>query len=373
MSAAMDNTISSGPGPSSGGAATIGRDAPETYGNPDNWGRTEVATRLGRGIDFGSTHVLAVERNEDGHCVCRTDRNAFLKLPPDVSMKPAMLTQLDVPYAEWKDRLWVLGDASYNLANLYVGNTVQRPTANGFLDPHDRDGHTMTRCLIERLVPAPRAHGEPVCFSMPSTPIDQRVDRAAHRAILADIFYRLGYSAYSLDEGHAVVYSEFMGQGFTGIGISCGGGVSDVCVSWQARPVTSHSVARGGDWIDGRIAEVLGIDRERARALKQGDVDLRAPRNREEVAIALCYRMYVGYLLSTLRKSFDGAENLPRFDAPLEIAVAGGASLARGFVDLMTEELRKFEFPVPIGNVRLASDPLSAVARGCLMAASLAD
>ncbi len=71
--------------------------------------------------------------------------------------------------------------------------------------------------------------------------------------------------------------------------------------------------------------------------------------------------------MARLSRSTD----LPKFTAPIPIVISGGTSRAEGFIEAFTRSLRAAEFPLQIKEVRPAKDPLRAVARGCLLSASL--
>jgi hypothetical protein len=43
--------------------------------------------------------------------------------------------------------------------------------------------------------------------------------------------------------------------------------------------------------------------------------------------------------------------------------------MVNGFVEVVTDELAKVDFPIPIREVRRADDPLRSAAKGCLVAA----
>jgi len=45
--------------------------------------------------------------------------------------------------------------------------------------------------------------------------------------------------------------------------------------------------------------------------------------------------------------------------------------LAKGFNGKIEEALKTIELPIKIGEIRRASDPMTAVANGCLLAAQL--
>src|SRR5204863_131422 len=103
------------------------------------------------------------------------------------------------------------------------------------------------------------------------------------------------YKTSHILEGHAVTFAELGDEDFTGIGISCGGGMFNVCVAYKSMPALSFSSSRSGDWVDMNVAQVLGIKPEKAAMLKEQGVDLVAPKNREEDAIAIYYRNLIQY------------------------------------------------------------------------------
>ena len=55
-------------------------------------------------------------------------------------------------------------------------------------------------------------------------------------------------------EGLAVVFGELADSNFSGIGISCGSGLCNVCLAVLSVPVISFSVPKAGDFIDSQAA-----------------------------------------------------------------------------------------------------------------------
>ena len=78
---------------------------------------TNVA--LGRGLDVGTANLLSATQDAAGEIVVKRERNAFLEIPAEFAGNRDMLTKLNVPYVSFQNRLYVLGDASFNLANLF--------------------------------------------------------------------------------------------------------------------------------------------------------------------------------------------------------------------------------------------------------------
>ncbi len=332
----------------------------------------ETNVTLGRGLDVGTANLLAATQDANGEIVVRRERNAFLEIPASFAGNMDMLTRLNVPYVAHRDKLYVLGDASFDLANMF-GHEVRRPMQDGFLSPVEQDAIPMIRFIVERLLGQPRAEGEPVYFCIPAPSIDKDNDTVYHEGIVSSIIKKLGYVPHPMNEAHAIVYSELAEHDFTGIGVSCGGGMFNVCVAYKTIPAVTFSVARGGDWIDSSVSKVMGIPRTRATAIKEGDVNLMEPRTREEEAVVLYYRNLIQYVLTNLKQRFLLARDVPQFTDPVEVVVAGGTSLVGGFVEVFAEEIQKIEFPLQIAGVRRGEDAIASVVRGCLIAAALSE
>jgi len=325
----------------------------------------------GKGLDVGTANLLSACQRRGGQVVVKRERNMFLEVPANVQRNRSMLTRLNVPYVSYRDRLFVLGDASFSLANMF-GQEVRRPMMDGFLSPREQDAIPMLRFIVERLLGTRTVENEPVYFCVPAPSIDRANDTVYHQGVVDSLLRKLGYSPQPINEGQAIVYSELAAQDFTGIGISCGGGMFNVCVAYKTIPAVTFSVCRGGDWIDEHVANVMGIPRTRATDLKESEgLNLMEPRNREEEAVVLYYRNLIEYVLRNLAQRFALARDVPSFTAPVEIVLAGGTSLVGGFVEVFSQELKKVEFPLRVSAVRRADDALTSVVRGCLIAAAL--
>ena len=82
-------------------------------------------------------------------------------------------------------------------------------------------------------------------------------------------------------------------------------------------------------------------------------------------------RNLIEYVLKNLAERFRVAQDVPSFTDPVEIVVAGGTSMVGGFVEVFADELKKVDFPLRVRSIRRAKEPLTSVARGCLIAAAL--
>jgi len=88
-------------------------------------------------------------------------------------------------------------------------------------------------------------------------------------------------------------------------------------------------------------------------------------------AVSAYYDRLIDYTTKQLAFALKNHKSLPKFKNPLTIVIAGGTSQAKGYVELFDQKLKNNNFPVEIKEVRHASDPLHAVAKGCLIASKI--
>ena len=108
----------------------------------------------------------------------------------------------------------------------------------------------------------------------------------------------------------------------------------------------------------------------RIRTIKEESLDLsRAPQNKYESALHVYYDDVVLSLVESLRGALAEAKNMPRIDKPIPIVLSGGTAKPKGFLDKFRQSIERDGFPLEISEIRMAGDPLTATARGCLIAA----
>jgi hypothetical protein len=266
--------------------------------------------------------------------------------------------------------MYVLGDHAFDLANVLNKNT-RRPMKDGLISPKEADALGVMKLLIASILGQPRVPNEVCFYSVPGDPIDSDLSVVYHKDLFDAVLRALGYRPHHIVEGHAIVFAELVEEDFTGIGISCGGGMHNVCVAYKSMPALFFSTSRGGDWIDNNVANVLGIKPAKAALIKEKGVDLMKPKTREEDAIAIYYRNLINYTLTNIKERFLAAENMPSFPDSIAIVFSGGTALAGSFIELVRAVFKEMEFPIPVKELRLASDPLNATAKGALTAALL--
>jgi hypothetical protein len=321
----------------------------------------------GRGLDVGTANLASAIQDKEGNVTIKIQRNAFIDIDADDYTRN-MLTKLNVQYVAINGKMVVVGDPAFELANI-LNRETRRPMKGGVISPNENEAMPIEKLLLETLLGPPNCQDERCYFSVPADPIDADFNVVYHKGVFGGLVKKLGFEPKPLLEGHAVVFSELAEDDFTGIGISCGGGMFNVCVSYKSIPALAFSTARGGDWIDRNVATVLGIKASRATAIKEKGVNLNSPRNREEEAIEIYYRNLISYTLEAIKTRFESSAGMPSFPEPIEIVCAGGTSMIGGFIEVFQDEFQAIKFPIEVKNIRRAEDPLFSVAKGCLVAA----
>jgi hypothetical protein len=330
---------------------------------------TEIA--LGKGLDIGTANLAAAVQNDEGGITVTVERNAFLDIPSDVYSKN-MLTKLKVPYVVHNGKLVVIGEAAFELANVF-GRETRRPMQDGLISPNEIDALPMMKMIISKILGEPRVPGENCYFCVPASSLDVDNNVVYHQGLFESMINKMGFNSHAINEAHAVIFAELSESDFTGIGLSFGGGMANACVAYKSIPCLSFSVARGGDWIDKNVAKVLGVPRSKAAYIKERGIDVRDPKSREEEAVAIYYRSLINYVLTNIKARFESGQNMPSFNTPIDIACAGGTSLIGGFIEIFREEFAKIDFPIPVGRIFRSEEALTAVAKGCLVAAAIGE
>lgn len=329
-------------------------------------GVVNTGIALGRGLDVGTANLVSSNQDNAGNVNLKIQRNAFIDIDCDDYTRN-MLTRLGVQYVVVNNRMVVVGDPAFELANIFNRNT-RRPMKDGMISPDESDALPIEKMLLETLLGQPQQPGEVCYFSVPAEPIDADLNVVYHQGVFGGLIKGLGYDPKPLVEGHAVVFSELAEDDFTGIGISCGGGMFNVCVAYKSIPALSFSTTRGGDWIDRNVAGVLGISSSRACGMKEKGIDLANPQGREEEAVEIYYRNLIAYTLKNIKERFECSSSMPKFPDPVSIVCSGGTSMIGGFIDVFRQEFDKIQFPIEIKEIRHAEDPLYSVSKGCLVA-----
>ena len=319
------------------------------------------------GLDIGTSRIVVANGTESKDT--RSELNAFVSVPTS-EMAENMLRQRNMVYERNCKSLYVYGNDSDFFAS-FLDTDARRPMQGGLLNPQEEMSKQIIQSVIKRLIP-PTRKGEALCFSVPGKGEGANGNLVYHEAVLKSFLQSYGYNAKAINEGQAVVFSELQEENFTGIGISFGGGMCNVSVSFMAMPMITFSIPKSGDYIDRNVAEVMGErNTTKVRIYKEENLDLfREPKDELSSALHIFYQDVLQTLIERLRAEFKRSSQLPKVDRPMPIVLSGGTAKPMGFLHKFESVLKAGgEFPIQISDVRMAKDPLTSTAKGCYIAA----
>ena len=320
------------------------------------------------GLDVGTSRLVLASGAAD-RVKAKAELNAFIAVPYS-KFTENILKQNKVTYQlNGGTTLQVYGNEAARFANVF-NTEVRRPMNGGTLNPAEEYSMSVMQAIIQQLVRKTK-NNETMRFSVPGAlRNDGSPNLVYHEAMLRDLLNSMGYNSKGINEGLAVVFAELEKENFSGIGISCGGGMCNVALAFMSIPVMTFSMNKAGDYIDRNVANVTGELPTRIRLIKEESLDLsRQPQNKYESALHIYYDDVILSLVESLRGSLAEQKNLPRIDKPIPIVLSGGTAKPKGFVDKVRQAVERDGFPLEISEIRMADDPLTATARGCLIAA----
>jgi len=325
-------------------------------------------TVLGRGLDIGTMNILAAKQEDNGSISTKRIRDVFLDLPPSAKR---MLKLTGIDFIERDDEILIIGDAALETANVF-GKEPRRPLAGGLISAQEPDSLEVLATIIKGVLGEPSDTNEVCYYSVPARPMDApERDVIYHQGVLERIINECGYDAFPSNEAMAIIFAETAKEGFSGIGISFGSGMSNVALAVNTLEGLSFSVARGGDWIDNGAANSVGSTKARICTLKEAGVDLNNPTDREQEAICFYYKHLVEYVLDQIANRFKQLQGQFALPKAIPIVIGGGTSQAGGFVEFFSKvfEKKRAKFPIEVSEIRHADDPLAVVAHGLLVLA----
>jgi hypothetical protein len=319
------------------------------------------------GLDVGTSRIVVARFTEKKYTY-ESQLNAFLALPYS-KLAESLLQREKVFHEVRGSDLVVMGNDAQKFAEVFHVD-MRRPMKNGTLNPQEPHSLSVVRSIIARLTGKAATENQKILFSVPAPLPDGDVGIPYHEASIQQALRELGYEAKAISEGLAVIFGELGDSNFTGIGISCGSGLCNVCLSVLSVPVISFSVPKAGDFVDAQAALVTGDLATRMRIYKEQSFRLNGfTADRVQNALTVYYHEMIGNLVRSLREQISATQRMPKLEHPIPLVLSGGTSMPRGFVDYFTKTLRDNELPVRLSEIRMSADPLHATARGALMAA----
>lgn len=325
------------------------------------------------GIDIGTNSIIAGISEDGGDPVFKNQRDCFYRIVPKTAVnKNAIKLSLDkrkVSYVEDEDGSFVvIGQDSLDIA-IERNDIAIRPMEKGVISPKDKASLPMLKYIIESLIGKGKK-GDKCVYSVPSPPVDGNFDVLYHRELMGIYIKQMGFEATAINEAFSVALSELIESGLSGMVVTYGAGLCNFLISHDGDPLIQSAVQRSGDHVDQSVATALDISPSLVQMEKEAGTDLYNPTTKIGEAIAVYYQSVLSYTIQKISNELKRREKeLPRFRDPMPIVLAGGLTLATGFVKMFKESIESIDFPIKVGEIKLAENPMLSVANGALLAA----
>ena len=330
-----------------------------------------------KGLDVGTSYIV-LSSESDGNIHYKDFRDAFYVIKPTTPVATKMIEKGLAGKTFIKDSdgsFIILGKDAIEKA-IERNDNAKRPMSRGVVSVKEKDAKRVLAFILKEVAGQASEQNEKLVFCVPAQPVDQEdedFDVGYHEDVVKSILAECGYDARAINEAEALCYAELSEEDYTGIGVSCGAGMTNVCVMLNGEPTVVFSTTKSGDWIDRMTAIATGEKDSVVQAEKEGGNFIIGEDHDNPVlsAVSSYYDRLIDYTTKQLSFALSSHKSLPKFKNPLTIVVAGGTSQASGYLEKFTEKLSENNFPLPIKIVRHSSDPLHSVSKGCLIAAKV--
>jgi hypothetical protein len=332
---------------------------------------------MGKGLDVGTSYIVLSQDSASG-VVYKDFRDAFYIIKPTTPVATKMIEKGLSGKVFIKDSdgsFIILGKDAIEKA-IERNDNAKRPMSKGVVSAKEKDAKRVLAFILKEVTGKASEQNEKLVFCVPAQPVDQEdedFDVGYHEDVVKAILGECGYDAKAINEAEALCYAELGDEDYTGIAVSCGAGMTNVCVMLNGEPTVVFSTTKSGDWVDRMSAIATGEKDSVVQAEKEGGGFVIGEHNDNPVlsAVSSYYERLIDYTTKQLTAALSDHKSLPKFKNPLTVVVAGGTSQAKGYIENFTNKLLENGFPLSIKVVKHASDPLHAVSKGCLIAAKV--
>lgn len=327
------------------------------------------------GLDIGTNMLVAGISEGEGDPTFKNQRDCFYRITPKTAVnKNSIKMSLDkrqVSYVEDEDGSFiVVGQDALDIA-VERNDVAERPMVKGVISPKDKASLPMLKYIIESLI-GKGQKGDKCVYSIPSAPVDENFDILYHKEMLKLYINKMGFEATSINEAFAVALSELIESGLTGAIFTYGAGLCNFSIIHEGDPLVQLAIQRSGDYVDSSVAVALDVSPSLVQMEKEAGTDLYNTTTKIMEAVSVYYSSVINYTLKRIVHELNKRKKeLPMFKDPMPVVLAGGLTLATGFVKMFDETVRSIDFPIKIGEVRRAENPMMSVAQGALLAAMM--
>lgn len=332
------------------------------------------------GYDVGTMFCQCAKTSTDGKISISNVRNAFVEVPGGQDIEE-ILARNGWQWVKDGKSYYVVGEDSLQVAKLFPGKVeLRRPLQDGVLNRNEEKKNIILAKIIEDQCGKAPDQKSVVCTCISSPCVDiEYADNTFHAARLKGMFARMGWNVKIIEEGLAVILSERPttkdADGkeipYSGMGISFGAGRANCVLAYKGMQILGMSVQRSGDWIDKQVSQQTGVPISQVMTKKENILDLTKDEYDDDVLFALSayYDAMLKYVLNNFASKLKDVKT--EFSYPIDIVVAGGTSMPKGFENRVEKIVRSLQMPFSINKVTKSASPRNSVVSGLLTQAEI--
>ena len=311
------------------------------------------------GLDLGTTQFRSL-RLADDELIGRQCRTVYLALS-DTASHRRLLEQSGATYASCGNDLVLFGGLALEWADI-LNLTAVPLLPGGRVPQSDPVARQILTLMIDAVLPTAQRQGDVCCLTVPGGHDIHQNDLPYDVRLFQQLVALRGYQPKLISPGHAIVLAELSMASFSGIGISFGSGNCQIGVIHCGRELASCSFNEylSEQFEDHFESSGLNAEQETNPAARK----LRAARD----------QLLARDLTETLTAARDELEKqgVARWLVqPTHVVCTGRPTTEPGFAQLLGQVWSSLEWPMQVGQLRVTTDAIYSIARGCLIQSRL--
>lgn len=200
------------------------------------------------GLDVGTSFIV-LSKEVDGNIQYKDFRDAFYVIKPTTPVATKMIEKglANKVFIKDSDGSFILLGKDAIEKAIERNDTAKRPMYRGVVSAKEKDAKKILAFILKEVVGQASEPGEKLVFCIPAQPVDQDgddFDVGYHEDVVKTVLSECGYDAKSINEAEALCYAELENDDYTGIAISCGAGMTNVCVMLNGEPTVTFSTTK---------------------------------------------------------------------------------------------------------------------------------
>jgi actin-like ATPase involved in cell morphogenesis len=209
---------------------------------------------MAAGLDVGTSYIV-LSKDNSGNVTYKDFRDAFYVIKPTTPVATKMIEKglSGKVFIKDSDGAFILLGKDAIEKAIERNDTAKRPMYKGVVSAKEKDAKRVLAFILKEVAGQASEPNEKLVFCVPAQPVDQEdedFDVGYHEDVVKTILGECGYAARAINEAEALCYAELEDTDYTGIAVSCGAGMTNVCVMLNGEPTVVFSTTKSGDWIE---------------------------------------------------------------------------------------------------------------------------